>query len=230
MKFRNWLQLYETQQVQRDAEILKVEMRNLLDNELLQAVRRGDNAAMGELLSRWEPKLYGYVKRRTKNEHDAQEIVQDAMLNMLTALRKGTTPERFDSWAYTIARNATASYFRGRKMLTTDDPEGLEALQGGARTGTTGAVIDNIESPDDPVSLISSKEEEECVRQALEDLAANSPNGKRDVQIVYDFYWNKIKVVDIAKQYGEPVGTIKRILHVVRRRLGKCLAGQIGDD
>ena len=223
MNFRNWLQIAEDKWILGD-ENFKLEMRSLSDAEILRAVQQGDESAMGMLLSRWEPKIKTYVNRRVRNPNDVEEIVQEALLNMVVALKGGTVPERFDSWTYTVAKNAIASYFRKKRLSTTDDPEGLGALQGSIRTGTTGVVIDNPQG-ESPLDIALRRERIDCVEKALQELAARGPLGKRDAAIVRDFY-NGQKIAELTKKYDENIGTIKRILSVARKRLAMCLSDQ----
>ena len=225
MNFRNWLQISEDKQVQRLAEALRVEMRDV-DNELLQAVKSGDQTALGKLLSDWTPRLQRYLQRKGVSPNDVEDVVQNAMVNILSSFEKGNFPDNFDSWAYTIARHAMISNFRARSLPTTDDPEGLAALQGATRSGTVGAVLDTPPTTPDPFDLLTSKEDDECVARALDQLAQRGPKGERDVQMIRDFYWRDKSIAEIADDYGEKVGTVKRILHVARRRLGKCLEGE----
>jgi len=149
-------------------------------------------------------------------------------MNIVVALKKGTIPEKFDSWAYTVARNASVSYFRTRRPSTTNDPEGLSALQGSIKTGTTGSVLDSPQEPNtDPFHALMLKEKQKCVEAALEQLESRGTKGKRDAAIVRDYFWNGKGMAELSRDYDKPVGTIKRILHVAKRRLSKCIQSDI---
>lgn len=54
----------------------------LNDTELWQRVKQGDGHAFRELFDRYWEKLYGYALNRLKSEADAQDVVQELMINL----------------------------------------------------------------------------------------------------------------------------------------------------
>ncbi|NUU06853.1 sigma-70 family RNA polymerase sigma factor [Leifsonia sp. C5G2] len=80
------------------------------DLQLLDRVRGGDPAALGELWSRYQGWAH-HVARCTTSRFDADDIVQEAFAKVLTSLRNGNGPtEGFAHYLRTAIRNVAATW------------------------------------------------------------------------------------------------------------------------
>jgi RNA polymerase sigma-70 factor (ECF subfamily) len=89
------------------------------DRELLEAIRRGEEAAVEELFDRFHARIYSLAMSIVRNESDAQEAVQDVFL---TVVRKADTFQwnsALFSWIYRICVNTCLMRLRGRKRNET---------------------------------------------------------------------------------------------------------------
>ena len=89
------------------------------DRELLEAIRRGEEAAVEELFDRFHARIYSLAMSIVRNESDAQEAVQDVFL---TVVRKADTFQwnsALYSWIYRICVNICLMRLRGRKRKET---------------------------------------------------------------------------------------------------------------
>ena len=66
---------------------------------------RAGRAAVEELFSRWEDRLYAWCRRHVRNSEVALDMAQDAMLAAYRALPSFEGRCRFSSWLFGIARN-----------------------------------------------------------------------------------------------------------------------------
>jgi RNA polymerase sigma-70 factor (ECF subfamily) len=85
------------------------------DAALVEALRRGDEAASELLLDTYGDRVYRLAIRITGNEQDAEEVAQDALW---TAARKIDTfkgESAFGSWVYRITANTAYQKLRGRR-------------------------------------------------------------------------------------------------------------------
>ncbi len=84
------------------------------DEDLVAAVRGGSSHAAEALVARYEAQLTGYARSLMGGaHHDAEEIVQDALVRALTALRRD--PRRaiaLKPWLFAITRNACIDRLR----------------------------------------------------------------------------------------------------------------------
>ena len=94
-----------------------------LDNErhageIARAVvraKQGDPAAIRMLYRRYADNVYGYARSIVRNEHDAEDIVQQVFTRMLTAIK--TYEQRsvpFTAWLLRITHNMAIDHIRRR--------------------------------------------------------------------------------------------------------------------
>jgi RNA polymerase sigma-70 factor, ECF subfamily len=84
------------------------------DDELVALVRSGDAAAFDAIVARYEPQLQAFARQLLGGaHHDAEEVVQDAFVRGLSALRRDDQrPIALKPWLYAITRNACLDRLR----------------------------------------------------------------------------------------------------------------------
>src|SRR5260370_15884854 len=65
----------------------------------------GDREAFRVLVERHSRNVYRLAYRMTGNQHDAEEVVQEAFLRAYQKLSQFASPANFRTWAYRIAAN-----------------------------------------------------------------------------------------------------------------------------
>jgi len=76
-----------------------------------------DHDAFGALVTRYEQKLYRYVRRITDASHEeCEDILQETFLKTYRYLNNFDDSLSFSSWIYRIAHNETISHFRKRSV------------------------------------------------------------------------------------------------------------------
>jgi RNA polymerase sigma-70 factor (ECF subfamily) len=90
------------------------------DEQLVHLVRRGDDRAFDAIHDRYHARLVGYARHMLGGaHHDAEEVVQDAFVRALHALRADKREMALKAWLYTIVRNRALDLLR-RPVRTTD--------------------------------------------------------------------------------------------------------------
>src|SRR5262245_48495526 len=85
---------------------------NLDDRRLISASVNGQPAAFGDLVHRYQDRLFNAVLRVVDNPHDAQDVVQDAFVNAYQSLASFKGDAEFYTWLYRIAFNTAVSMKR----------------------------------------------------------------------------------------------------------------------
>jgi RNA polymerase sigma-70 factor (ECF subfamily) len=94
--------------------------RAATDEQLVDLVRAGDDRAFDAIHARYAQRLVGYARQMLGGaHHDAEEVVQDAFVRALAALRADERDMALKPWLYTIVRNRTLDVLR-RPVRTTD--------------------------------------------------------------------------------------------------------------
>jgi RNA polymerase sigma-70 factor, ECF subfamily len=90
------------------------------DEQLVALVRDGDDRAFDAIHDRYAQRLIGYARQMFGGaHHDAEEVVQDAFVRALAALRADDRDMALKPWLYTIVRNRALDVLR-RPARTTD--------------------------------------------------------------------------------------------------------------
>ncbi|HAA15913.1 MAG TPA: hypothetical protein DCE41_31060 [Cytophagales bacterium] len=73
-----------------------------MSRELLQRARTGDALALNELIERHKEMAYSIAFKYLKNKEDAEDVVQDAFVNVLNSIKKFRNQSKFSTWLYKI--------------------------------------------------------------------------------------------------------------------------------
>jgi len=115
--------------VPRDRSITRVALRPPSDEDLVAALRAGDDDAMTEIDRRYRDRLLAYVRRMSAGA-DAEDVVQDVLARAYTALRADDRPMALRAWLYRVAHNRCLDVLRGgsaRVVLSEDIDLGAAA-------------------------------------------------------------------------------------------------------
>jgi RNA polymerase sigma factor (sigma-70 family) len=82
------------------------------DEQLVAAVRRGDDRAFEQLYGRYQRRIAGYVYGMVNDYGRAEDITQEIFVSALRRMRATERPIAFKPWIYEIARNACIDHFR----------------------------------------------------------------------------------------------------------------------
>ena len=75
------------------------------DEMLVLDAQKGDQAAFGQIVERFQDKLLRYARKFLLNPDDAQDIVQDVFIKAYENLQSFDVSRRFSPWIYRIAHN-----------------------------------------------------------------------------------------------------------------------------
>jgi RNA polymerase sigma-70 factor (ECF subfamily) len=180
------------------------------DNRLIALCLQGDTSAFGELVRRYQDRLYNTVYRQLDNAEDAQDVVQEAFLNAYQSLDSFKGNSEFFTWLYRIAVN-TAISLRRKKRVT------LSLHGAGDRNGE--AVHEPLDPSEQarPGHGLEQAEEERRVRNALSRLSPEH----RMVLILKDMEGQKYETM--AEILQVPIGTVRSRLHRARAELRELL-------
>jgi RNA polymerase sigma-70 factor (ECF subfamily) len=94
--------------------------RTATDEQLVDLVRGGDDRAFDAIHDRYQARLVAFARHLLGgSHHDAEEVVQDAFVRALAALRADGREMALRAWLFTIVRNRALDALR-RPSRTTD--------------------------------------------------------------------------------------------------------------
>ena len=95
------------------------------ESALVAQAKAGDQNAFAELVNRYERKIYRLAKNITRNDEDAEDVLQDAFLKAYTHLDNFKGDSKFYTWIVRIAVNEALMRLRKRRTDRTvplDEP------------------------------------------------------------------------------------------------------------
>lgn len=110
-----------------DREFSTDELDAITDEELVELAQAGEYAAYEEIVRRFQDKAFRLAFSLMKNETDAQDVVQEAFLNMYRKLDTFQGQSAFGSWMYRVVVNAALMRLRKKKRrseVPVSDEEG----------------------------------------------------------------------------------------------------------
>jgi RNA polymerase sigma-70 factor, ECF subfamily len=178
--------------------IFDLETRTVAD--LVRAAQTGDRDAFGELFERYRPGIVALAMRRVRNVDEAEELAQDVFIQAMQKIDQLRVPEAFGGWLRRIVHRMAINRMTRVRTALACDPETLEATC--LATGT-------------PDGFAEDREQAAAVRDGIHRL------GALDQQTLEAFYLHSKSLIEMSDEFDAPVGTIKRRLHVARKRLAK---------
>ncbi len=170
--------------------------------ELVRAAQQGDREAFAQLFKRYQRAVYAVGLRRLGNHAEVQELCQEVFIQAMRKIGQLQTPLCFGGWLRAITNRMAINRAMRRGPVS--------------RTGTDKVEAERIEH-ETPLGTVLARERRDQVHLGLNRLA----DLDRDTLVA--FYFRGQSLVEMSTQFQSPVGTIKRRLHVARKRLAKEL-------
>ena len=82
------------------------------DLQIIARFKNGDTSAYGEIVLKYQDRIYNLCRHMLGNTHDAEDAAQDAFLKAFQALPKFQPEASLYTWLYRIATNTCIDYKR----------------------------------------------------------------------------------------------------------------------
>jgi RNA polymerase sigma factor (sigma-70 family) len=104
------------------------------DEDLVGAVREGDDRAFERLYARYHRRIAAYVQGMVQDHAKSEDITQEVFVSALRRMRDTDRAITFKPWIYEIAKNACIDAFRRARRATLvsldADGDGCDAIEG----------------------------------------------------------------------------------------------------
>ncbi len=87
----------------------------LVDFELIQRARQGDDAAYSQVVQAYRKRILGTIARLIGRPEDVEDVGQEVFLRLYFSLDQLRTPEVFEPWLYRLTVNAAYDYLRRQR-------------------------------------------------------------------------------------------------------------------
>jgi len=179
------------------------------DDRLIADCLKGQTAAFGELVRRYQDRLFNTVFRLVDNAEDAQDVVQEAFLHAYQSLDRFKGESQFFTWLYRIAVNSAISLKRKQRIVVS-----LHIDREGQGSVPEPHDVSELSQPD---LVLERADEERRIQAALNRLSPEH----RAVLVLKDLEDQKYETM--AEILQVPIGTIRSRLHRARLELREVL-------
>ncbi|MGE5183384.1 MAG: sigma-70 family RNA polymerase sigma factor [Acidobacteriota bacterium] len=177
-------------------------LEELPDREIVARVLAGAREEFQVLVRRHNQRLFRAARAVTKSDHEAEDVLQQAWLDIFRHLSQFRGDAAFTTWATRIAVNAAIAHARKRPQIAE-----VRDAPGGA-------------SPDDAV-------ERSQLGKLLEASLAQLPQGHREVMVLRDVL--ELDTAETAQCLGLTEEAVRVRLHRARAAVAATLAEQMID-
>lgn len=179
---------------------------NAPSDEQLLAEYLGGNAESFELLvRRHSTELFQFVARFAGNAASAEDVVQEAFLQVHLSAGQFDSQRKFKPWLFTIAANKARDFLRGRARR----PE--VPLDARLSAGTEEDGQRFLDFLADPGAMPDAALQDHEQREIVTSVVSRMPDHLREALVLG--YYHQFPYKDIAEILGIPLGTVKSRLH-----------------
>lgn len=177
------------------------------DNDLIRRFKVGDTFAFGELVGKYQDKIYNLCRSMLGNVHDAEDAAQDVFLKAYQALPRFQPDAALYTWLYRIATNTCLDYKKKPifESLFADSGEG-ERL-----------VHDRASEAPSPEKLYQSKQLDRALQTSLGKLSPKL----RAIIVLKEV--EELSYEEIADTLEISMGTVKSRFARAREELQKSM-------
>jgi RNA polymerase sigma-70 factor (ECF subfamily) len=174
------------------------------DEQLLAAYRQGDRSGFSTLVQRYQRELFHFLVRFVGDRAAAEDLFQEAFLQVHQSAKLFDPQRRFRPWLFTIAANKARDYLRSQSRRPTNQ------LQAAISPGNddSGEFIDLMKSANlGPSVPLERQELQELVQKTVMEMPANF----REILLLS--YFHQFSYKQIGEILEIPLGTVKSRLH-----------------
>lgn len=184
-------------------------MREETDEQLLQRIAVGEQAALRMFYERFHGAVYQFALRTLNNAADAADVLNVVMLEVWQKAGSFAGQSQVRTWLFSITRNKSVDLLRRKRPSEPFDEAVLEA---------------DAEDFCEHFAGLQIKQQGAQVRQCLDKLKDSHR------QVVYLTFFEDMAYPDIAEVMSIPLGTVKtRMLHA-KQQLLQCLGRLLRTD
>lgn len=172
--------------------------------QLIQRILDGEEKAFATLVQKYQKRIHALAWRKVGDYHIAEEITQDAFLQVYRKLPTLRNPKQFDGWLYVIVNRLCINWVQRKKPKTLSlENTPLEEIEESSYM--------HYESEQRKTDTT------EHYRVIIKNLLEKLPESERTVLTLY--YLGEMTAIEISKFLGVSVNTIKSRLRRARNRL-----------
>lgn len=200
------LDVRETKKVMETAKATQ----STSDEQIVERAISGDPEAFGEIVRRWERRIYYLTYGILNREEEARDATQETFIAAFKNLKNFRGEAKVSSWLHRIAVNQCISRQRRARVrgeTALDDFQETEAEVAAYSSSLSNSLQQT------PARLMESSERTEIVQRAV----AALPDDLREVLLLKEY--EELTFQEISETLQIPLSTVKSRLYTALRQL-----------
>lgn len=178
--------------------------KELTDNELIEIVREKDPERYGEIIERYQGKLFAYLYRLTGAREETEDLLQDVFIKAFKNLHSYDTQRKFSSWIYRIAHNEAVNHIKRKSLKRFISWEDITATKDMLK----------MSSSEEGADTVQIREE---TRQEVDAAIGRLPFKYKQVLTLR--YYSEKSYEEISEILGKPVNTVGTLINRAKKKL-----------
>jgi RNA polymerase sigma-70 factor (ECF subfamily) len=178
-------------------------MKNLTDVEILESVKKGNQADYAVLIDRYKNKAFTLLKRMLKNDFEAEEVLMDCFLKAYNNLNTFKFESKFSTWFYRIVYNTALTKLSSAKRKIESEMSSVDNLH----------YLESKYLADDFIKEDNSL----FIKKIINELPT------KNAAVVTMFYLEELSTEEISDVLQISVTNVKVILHRSRNMLREII-------
>lgn len=174
-------------------------MKNLTDVEIIESVKKGNQADYAVLIDRYKNKAFTMLKRMLKNEFDAEEVLMDCFLKAYNSINTFKFESKFSTWFYRIVYNTALTRLSSTKRKIESEMSSIDDLH----------YLQSSYSADEFID----RENSLLIKKLVNELPS------KNAAVVSMFYLEEMSCEEISEVLEISTANVKVILHRSRNLL-----------
>ena len=182
-----------------------------VDQALVERAQQGDHKAFELLVSKYQRRLTRLLARFVKDEHEVNDVTQEALIKAYSALPNFRGESAFYTWLYRIGINTAKNFLatNGKKMVISADVANEE--------GEMFDLSDQLADDHTPEAEMMNRE----ILQTVEAAVAKLPEDLRRAITLREM--EGLSYEEIAQIMDCPIGTVRSRIFRAREVIAKDL-------
>lgn len=170
--------------------------------ELIVAAQKDDSAAIETLFAEIYNDVYYFAKKTVKDEALAEDITQEALIDIFKNIKTLTDPVAFPAWSRQITYHRCTAHFRKKQDVLVEENEDGSSIFDTLKEDKTDFI---------PDAALDQKDFSKTILEFIDTLSEE----QRSAVLMY--YFDEMSISDIAAVQGVSEGTVKSRLNYARK-------------
>lgn len=188
----------------------------LVDPEVVERARNGDDVAFNELVRAYRKRILGTISRLIGRPEDVEDVGQEVFLRLYYSMEQLRTADMFEPWLYRLTVNSAYDYLRKRRRKKESRLSDLSEAQVARADAEAGGLEKN------------EADRKGFIREFVQRLLGAVSEEDRLLLMLKEVEGLSIK--ELEKIYGVNENALKVRLFRARQRVLKAFEKQGGDE